>query len=122
MGAAKLDNKAMWNKAKKLWVSLGCLSLLTAFWSAGSLSAAEPEQTIPLADPTIFLDKGTYYLYGTGGLPGSGRDGFLVYTSKDLVLGVKPVPQTALRWSRATSSARNGSGLRRFSAIRIATG
>jgi len=84
MSAARLDNKVMWNKAKKLWVSLGCLSLLTAFWSAGSLTAAEPEQTIPLADPTIFLDKGTYYLYGTGGLPGSGRDGFLVYTSKDL--------------------------------------
>jgi beta-xylosidase len=32
-----------------------------------------------LADPTIFFDKGTYYLYGT-----SSRDGFLVYTSTDL--------------------------------------
>jgi len=36
--------------------------------------------TIKLADPTIFLYNGTYYLYGTGG-----SDGFLVYTSKDLV-------------------------------------
>lgn len=35
--------------------------------------------TIFMADPTIFYDKGMYYLYGTGG-----RDGFLVYTSKDL--------------------------------------
>lgn len=35
--------------------------------------------TISLADPTIFLDKGVYYLYGTGS-----RDGFLVYQSTDL--------------------------------------
>lgn len=34
---------------------------------------------IALADPTIFLDKGTYYLYGTGR-----ADGFAVYTSTDL--------------------------------------
>ncbi|RVU02432.1 beta-xylosidase [Mucilaginibacter limnophilus] len=35
--------------------------------------------TIRLADPTIFYEKGTYYLYGTG----SPR-GFLVYTSTDM--------------------------------------
>lgn len=35
--------------------------------------------TISLADPTIFFDNGTYYLYGT-----SLADGFKVYTSKDL--------------------------------------
>lgn len=35
--------------------------------------------TILLADPTIFADKGTYYLYGT-----SSKDGFLVYQSTDL--------------------------------------
>ncbi|UOE52633.1 glycoside hydrolase family 43 protein [Mucilaginibacter sp. SMC90] len=34
---------------------------------------------IRLADPTIFLDEGTYYLYGTGA-----QDGFGVYTSTDL--------------------------------------
>ena len=34
---------------------------------------------ILLADPTIFRDKDTYYLYGT-----SSPDGFLVYQSKDL--------------------------------------
>lgn len=38
-----------------------------------------PNETIYLADPTIFFDKGTYYLYGT-----SGDEGFLVYSSKDL--------------------------------------
>ncbi|WP_316843842.1 glycoside hydrolase family 43 protein [Pedobacter psychrodurus] len=35
--------------------------------------------TIYLADPTIFVDKGVYYLYGT-----SSDKGFLVYTSTDL--------------------------------------
>jgi len=34
-----------------------------------------------MADPTIFLYKGTYYLYGTGG---DSNHGFLVYTSTDL--------------------------------------
>ncbi|MFC4097307.1 glycoside hydrolase family 43 protein [Euzebyella saccharophila] len=39
-----------------------------------------------LADPTIFQENGTYYLYGTTGDPKMGKDkGFLVYTSKDLV-------------------------------------
>jgi beta-xylosidase len=33
-----------------------------------------------LADPTIFLDNGTYYLYGT-----NSPEGFLVYTSGDLI-------------------------------------
>ncbi|RYE27205.1 MAG: beta-xylosidase [Sphingobacteriaceae bacterium] len=35
--------------------------------------------TIHLADPTIFLDKGIYYLYGT-----SSNQGFQVYQSSDL--------------------------------------
>ncbi|TLP71847.1 glycoside hydrolase family 43 protein [Maribacter sp. ACAM166] len=38
-----------------------------------------------LADPTIFLSNGTYYLYGTTGDPTKGKDqGFSVYTSRDL--------------------------------------
>lgn len=37
-------------------------------------------EPIYLADPTIFYDQGTYYLYGTGG----NTEGFLVYTSPDL--------------------------------------
>jgi len=39
-----------------------------------------------LADPTVFLDKDTYYLYGT-----SGNKGFLVYESADLRNWGKPV-------------------------------
>ncbi len=49
-------------------------------------STATPQQandsTIHLADPTIFNDKGTYYLYGT--VEGNADRGFLVYTSKDM--------------------------------------
>jgi xylan 1,4-beta-xylosidase len=36
-------------------------------------------ETIYLADPTIFVDKETYYLYGT-----NSSNGFMVYSSKDL--------------------------------------
>jgi xylan 1,4-beta-xylosidase len=41
--------------------------------------------TLRLADPTIFFEKGTYYLYGT-----SSRDGFLVYTSSNLTNWLGP--------------------------------
>lgn len=41
----------------------------------------ETDPTLYLADPAIFCDKGTYYLYGTGG---DSDTGFLVYTSEDL--------------------------------------
>lgn len=41
--------------------------------------SAVRKDTIFLADPTIFLDKDTYYLYGT-----SSERGFLVYESADL--------------------------------------
>lgn len=39
---------------------------------------------IYLADPTIFEDQGTYYLYGTKGDPRIEGEGFLVYRSNDL--------------------------------------
>lgn len=42
--------------------------------------------SLNLADPTIFYDKGTYYLYGT-----SSDKGFLVYQSKDLTSWTGPV-------------------------------
>ncbi|WP_311195854.1 family 43 glycosylhydrolase [Antarcticibacterium sp. 1MA-6-2] len=41
-------------------------------------------QTILLADPTVFENEGTYYLYGTNNDPSIKEQGFLVYTSKDL--------------------------------------
>lgn len=48
---------------------------------AGAQSEPENESNIYLADPTIFYDNGTYYLYGTGG---DSEYGFSVYTSDDL--------------------------------------
>lgn len=54
------------------------LGFLAGLFLLGNSYAAG--DSIKLADPTIFLYNGTYYLYGTGG-----RDGFLVYTSKDLI-------------------------------------
>lgn len=50
---------------------------LFAFGKTQSHKAAT--DTILLADPTIFADKGVYYLYGT-----SSKDGILVYQSTDL--------------------------------------
>jgi xylan 1,4-beta-xylosidase len=47
------------------------------------------KDTIYLADPTIFLDKGVYYLYGTGS-----NQGFLVYQSSDLKHWTGPVGKT----------------------------
>ena len=40
------------------------------------------DSSINIADPTVFYDKGTYYLYGT--VEGNSNQGFLVYTSKDM--------------------------------------
>lgn len=45
--------------------------------------------TIYLADPTIFLDKGTFYLYGT-----SSEQGFQVYQSKNLKNWIGPTGKT----------------------------
>lgn len=42
--------------------------------------AENNKETLFLADPTIFLDEGTYYLYGT-----NSPEGFQVYTSEDLI-------------------------------------
>lgn len=49
-------------------------------------AALQRKENILLADPTIFLDKGTYYLYGTGG-----ENGFLVYQSTDLKNWTGPI-------------------------------
>lgn len=52
---------------------------LLAILLLAALSAYAQKNTITLADPTIFYDEGTYYLYGTGS-----PNGFPVYTSPDL--------------------------------------
>ncbi len=44
-------------------------------------SQVTTDHQIYLADPAIFQDKGTYYLYGT--VEGNASEGFKVYTSKD---------------------------------------
>ncbi|TFF37362.1 beta-xylosidase [Mucilaginibacter psychrotolerans] len=54
-------------------------AVLFIFLSLSSHAQAQTE-AIRLADPTIFQEKGVYYLYGTGR-----PDGFAVYTSTDLV-------------------------------------
>ncbi|PUZ23473.1 beta-xylosidase [Chitinophaga parva] len=59
--------------------------LLAAPTLCGIHARAQQQPSIFLADPTVFSDKGMYYLYGTG----SDR-GFLVYTSKDLKTWSQP--------------------------------
>lgn len=53
-------------------------ALIVAALSSGTESQAQ-QPAIFLADPTVFKDKGNYYLYGT-----SSNQGFLVYESVDL--------------------------------------
>jgi len=53
-------------------------ALIVAALSSGTESQAQ-QPAIFLADPTVFKDKGNYYLYGT-----SSNQGFLVYESADL--------------------------------------
>jgi xylan 1,4-beta-xylosidase len=60
----------------------------TAFIALGLTSAIQStaqQPSIFLADPTIFADKGKYYLYGT-----SSNKGFLVYESADLKTWKQP--------------------------------
>ena len=56
------------------------LSFFIALLVTGIVSSSLAQQaSIFLADPTIFQDKGKYYLYGTGS-----KDGFPVYESDNL--------------------------------------
>ena len=62
--------------------------LLLLFWVFFGVGVASIHgQNIYLADPTIFYENGTYYLYGTGG---NSSQGFQVYTSKDLKMWEGP--------------------------------
>jgi len=54
-------------------------------------STLQAQENNPLlADPTIFENNGTYYLYGTKGAKDIDGEGFLVYTSTDLIHWKKP--------------------------------
>ncbi|MEH3115405.1 glycoside hydrolase family 43 protein [Pedobacter terrae] len=61
---------------KYIYAIFFCFSLC---FISKELVAQQLNDTLYLADPTVFVDKGSYYLYGT-----SSDQGFLVYVSKDL--------------------------------------
>jgi beta-xylosidase len=64
-------------------ISILLLCLITSCRQQNSMPEQQAEssaESLFLADPTIFLDNGTYYLYGT-----NSPEGFLVYTSDDLI-------------------------------------
>lgn len=61
--------------------------LVSAIALGKELAAQQP--SIFLADPTVFADKGIYYLYGT-----SSNQGFLVYESADLKTWAPPKDST----------------------------
>lgn len=58
------------------------LFLLSIHTNAQPASKQNDTKIINLADPTIFSQRGIYYLYGT--VEGSSNNGFLVYTSTNL--------------------------------------
>ncbi len=61
------------------------LIILIVFFNSIVTAQAIKEDQIYLADPTVFEDAGTYYLYGTKGDPKIVGEGFLVYTSEDFI-------------------------------------
>lgn len=68
---------------RNMRITVTCLLALLLFSSCSSgLFSRATGKPILLADPTIFYDNGTYYLYGTGSSPY--HNGFVVYTSKDM--------------------------------------
>ena len=75
------------------------LALLIA--SAAAAVAQYQVSKLPLADPFVFYEDGTYYAYGT-----YSGDGIVVFTSDNLI-----------EWqpcTRTTAPKSNGSGLRKY--------
>ncbi|WP_232282999.1 glycoside hydrolase family 43 protein [Pedobacter sp. BAL39] len=69
LSSKRIDHDTLTSSGRDTLMSIGHNTMMTKPVS----------DTIYLADPTIFVDQGTYYLYGT-----SSEKGFLVYQSKDL--------------------------------------
>lgn len=85
---------------------LTLIASLCVFVACSQEKDTKPPKTVQsnpilLADPTIFYNKGTYYLYGTttGNIPNG--EGFQVYTSSDLK-----------KWN-GPSGAQNGLALKK---------
>lgn len=70
-------------KIKKTTPFFSSLLLSAVLSLTGTPLWAQQSQEIFLADPTIFVENGTYYLTGTGG-SGPATAGFSVLVSKDL--------------------------------------
>src|ERR1044072_6050437 len=91
----KLNTAYFYSLTKRLAVLLILVAMAylktlfqVAFVAVGLTSAIQSKAQQPsifLADPTIFADKGRYYLYGT-----SSNKGFLVYESADLKTWKQP--------------------------------
>lgn len=65
---------------KHIYYIASIIFITVGFYScSNNLYKTTEQKDIYLADPTIFLDKGIYYLYGT-----SHQEGFMAYVSKDL--------------------------------------
>jgi beta-xylosidase len=62
-----------------LAVLASCQSCSSKYKNIDDIVVKKVETPVPLADPFIMLNKGTYYAYGT-----NAEDGIVVYTSEDL--------------------------------------
>lgn len=75
-------------KLGHIYLALSFALMVMTSWACKTetVELSAIETPIQLADPTIFYDQGTYYLYGT-----SSDSGFLVYQSTDLKSWTGPV-------------------------------
>lgn len=81
-----MNNRLTWIN----WLLLAFVATTVSFCAAKTVAQSSQEQeNLFLADPSIFYEKGTYYLYGTGGARFT--SGFAVYASKDLKTWTGPV-------------------------------
>lgn len=76
----KLFNSGIGSNKKLFALVLSVLVIITKA-IAQEEKHTKAEETIKLADPTVFYHDNTYYLYGT--VEGAAGNGFKVYTSKD---------------------------------------